>query len=794
MSGNDKLPIAEFRGIIVDTVRNNPVTIVTAETGAGKSTQVPQYLLDEGMRIAVTQPRRLAARTVAERVAFEMGTRFGDVVGFRTAFERCDSPNTRCLFVTDGLALVREISQSGTCDCLVLDETHEWNVHMEVLVAWAKVQVTKNPSFRVVIMSATIETEKLSEFFGNAPVISVPGRTYPVEVQDRGMSMVSDISRLAQQGRNVLVFLPGKAEIVKTMADLKNDPALNAETLSLHGELTPEEQARAFAGYNRPKIVLSTNVAQTSVTIDDIDAVVDSGKERRIELVAGVETLTLASISRADSMQRKGRAGRTKPGIYIDYDESVDRPDFPVPEIMRVRLDQTVLRLAEHNFDMEQVEFFHQPPVGEIHEAKRVLHALGCMNEDGSVTRIGHRIAKLPVSCASGRMILEADRLGVMDDILSVAAILEQGGINARVCNSCRERQVKKCSCWRHNLAPDVEDSDILAQLAAFNKCRDMTKDEIVKSGIYLKAFFAVVQIRKKIVSVIKGHVRFGTSGNGEMIKRAVCAGMVDHLYKKSWGKFYINGDEEPRMLDHMSVLMNRTPQWLVGKPFNIDPNGWGEPMRLINMATEVDPKWLAEVAPQLVKDEVVNTRYDPDNDSVLVLHETTFSGQVIDQEWRRDDNHPALSDMRRQHKEYRATMTEAQKKLERVDRRRRVEDEITRMWLSFDRTHPEPTEVFKDVDAIVTTKVVTIGNHPETGKPIRAFGTWEYRGMYLGQPDIFFTWTLNPIDFKNCADHTAEHIEEIVEGFRSYKRQQRRQAQKSFSSKPRTKPLKGGI
>ena len=455
------LPILAFRDQIVNAVRTSPVVVITAETGAGKSTQVPQYLLDEGYDLVVTQPRRLAARTVAERVAEEIGEDIGGTVGYRTAVDRRDSPATRCLFCTDGLALVRELMGQNK-GVLVLDEVHEWNENMEVLVAWAKRQTEVGADFKVVLMSATLEAEKLAAFFNGAPIISVPGRLFPVETKKAGMRLVDDVATLVAEGRNVLVFHPGKQEIEDTCAALKQ-MQVNAEILPLHGQLTPQEQSLCFKHYGRPKVVVSTNVAQTSVTIDDIDAVVDSGMERRIELVDGVEGLYLKPISLADSTQRKGRAGRTKEGIYIDHFSASTRPDFPVAEILRKRLDQTVLRLAIARFDMEELEFFHQPDRSDIHDARRTLVGLGCMNVDGLVTKIGKLVNRLPVSVQYARMLVEADRLGVVDDVLTVAAIMEMSGITVPP----PSRNQPDRPDWRR-MVPSESESDVMGQLAVW--------------------------------------------------------------------------------------------------------------------------------------------------------------------------------------------------------------------------------------------------------------------------------------------------------------------------------------
>jgi len=635
---NKNLPVADFRDQIVEAVRDNSVVVITAETGAGKSTQVPQYLLDEGYNIVVTQPRRLAARSVAERVAEEYGTRFGDTVGFRTAHDRQDSDNTRCLFVTDGLALVRELMGAGTHNCLVLDEVHEWNLNIEVLVAWAKLQIEEGVDFKVVLMSATLEAEKLAAFFGGAPIIPVPGRTFPVEERTAGESLVGDVADLVRAGRNVLVFQPGKQEIVETCAALKQ-MQVSAEILPLHGELTPDEQAKCFRHYGRPKVVVSTNVAQTSVTIDDIDAVVDSGLERRIELVDGVEGLYLKPISLADSTQRKGRAGRTKEGVYIDHCPSEDRPEFPVAEILRKRLDQTVLRLAIAGFKMEGLEFFHQPDKEEVCRAKESLIKLGLMSEDGAVTKTGRTVSRLPVSVQYGRMLVEASRRGVMDDVLTVAAIMEQSGIT--VPPPSRNRPDRPD--WRQ-MVPSESESDIMGQLRVWELCETMTKDKMRKGGVSLRNYFRAKEIRQHLARAVRRYFRFGSTGRREDILKAVLAGMVDHLYQNKYGS-YQNGEGAEREIGSGSVVGGA--EWIVGKPFDlqIKTRRGLMTLKLIEMVSKVDPRWLAEVAPHLVATEAgLSPRYDSREGCVVSTTRTLFDGVVIAEETVPDPDHPEAS------------------------------------------------------------------------------------------------------------------------------------------------------
>ena len=400
----NELPVREYHQAILDAVDTHQVTIVTAETGAGKSTQIPQYLAEHGYtRVIVTQPRILAARNLAQRVREEWSLRntedASEVVGYRTAHERDDSWSTKILYCTDGLQLVREITGSGITEkqVLVLDEVHEWNENMEVLVAWAKKRCEEDSRFKVVIMSATIETESLAAFFGTDAIIDIPGRYFEVTTR-RGQDVLSELfAQIEHRGKNILTFLPGKAEIQDvTDAIEKKATAAKVPIIPLHSQLEAEAQQKAFASYPYGKIILATNIAQTSVTIDDIDMVIDSGLERQSEVRNGVEGLFIAQISQADSKQRAGRAGRTKPGEYVlaQYDtmpciDFKDRPAYAIPEIMRKHIDRLTLRLANVGIDIETLDFYHDPSKRAIQRAKKTLTALGALTPQGEVTDIG---------------------------------------------------------------------------------------------------------------------------------------------------------------------------------------------------------------------------------------------------------------------------------------------------------------------------------------------------------------------------------------------------------------------
>lgn len=629
---NNSLPITACRVQIMEAVRANNVVIIRAETGAGKSTQVPQYLLAEGFRVLVTQPRRLAASSVAERVSEELGSKLGDVVGFRTARDRQDSERTQVLFATEGLALVRELVHARRgYDIIVLDEVHEWSRDMEILLAWLRREQSRGARFKLVCMSATMDAAALSLYFGRAPVIDVPGRAFPVVRQQAAQrdyneglwaprAMVADIKALVAERRNVLVFCPGKAEIAEIADALAST---NAEVIPLHGEQTRVEQAAAFRRYSNPKVIVATNVAQTSITIDDCDAVVDSGLERRTEVCNGVEGLYLRVISLADSLQREGRAGRVKKGIYIDHAHPDEpRTDYPVPEIQRVRPDQAVLRLAMVGVDLEELDLFHPVSSSEVHSAKGLLRTLGCMSEDGAVTEVGARVAQLPVGVRAGRMLVEAATRGVVDEVATIAAIIEARGIfDSRVVDD------RKQPVWR-KLITDPK-SDHLTGLDAYNKANVLPQRRWREVGINSKGMREARATRQQILEAARRHLREEGCGGRDDVLKSVVVGLLDCVHTRTtnkWGDLVYGADH--RRLARECVINPSDVELIVGQPFNV--KGEKRMVPLIELCSEVKPDWLVEIAPQLVTVEQSTPHYDYTLDQVRAQVTVRFNGNFL--------------------------------------------------------------------------------------------------------------------------------------------------------------------
>lgn len=637
-----ELPVYEHHSSIVSAVDANQITIITAETGAGKSTQVPQYLADHGYtKVIVTQPRILAARNLAQRVRSEWALRTltdaTTLVGYRTAHERDDTPDTQILYCTDGLQLVREISGEGVAQkqVLILDEVHEWNENMEVLIAWAKKRCQEDPAFKVVIMSATIDTEPLAKYFGTDAVINIPGRSHPV-THSRGTDVVSEIQKKLRAGRNTLVFLPGKAEIQDvTDAIATEATAAGVPVIPLHSQLDIETQQRAFANYPNGKVILSTNIAQTSVTIDDIDVVIDSGLERRNEVRNGVEGLFVAQISKADCLQRAGRAGRTKPGEYIlaQYDTLPclaleERPPYGTPEILRKHIDRLTLRLANVGIDIEDLDFYHDPSAAAVQRAKRTLIALGAMRSNGSVTAIGRAMERFPVQSNYARMLVEAESCSpdTQSKLAAIIAIQEVGGI---------VRGGTRYTGWQK--LTRQKNSDLLAQYDVFLELEAILPEEYEELGIIGKSVDKAREVMQRLNRDIQGIALDDaaltplTATQEQEILRCIVAGQIDQLWTidDSGNAMHLT-TRQVRELSSSSVV--RYARLITGEPFDLEVptrDGDLQTLHLVQGVTRVNTEWLIELAPDQFSHKRSGLSYDA-RSGMLVTRQRLRTGDYM--------------------------------------------------------------------------------------------------------------------------------------------------------------------
>lgn len=458
------LPIHGIRDSLLQALRAQstcPRLVLEAPTGSGKSTQVPQMLLDGGLlglhqEVVVLQPRRIAARMLARRVASERGTACGDEVGYVVRFESQVSGRTRIRYVTEGI-LLREILQSPTLPgiaAIVFDEFHERHFHGDITLARAlRIQNESRPDLQLLVMSATLDGPKIAEFLGNCPRITSEGRTFPVSIRheppkervkgelwDHIARTYSDFRQTtAEPIGDTLIFLPGTYEIRKTIEALRQSKATrDVEILPLHGELNPRDQDAAVAPSPRPKIVVATNVAETSLTIDGVTLVIDSGLARLADFDArrGINTLTIQKISRASADQRAGRAGRTASGTCIRLWSETDhaaRASQTTPEIHRMDLSEALLTLAASGIeDLDGFAWFERPDDNGLRRGRTLLEDLGALDPAGQLTELGRQMARLPVTPRYARVLLEAARLGCSDAVSEIVALTQGKSLWAR--------------------------------------------------------------------------------------------------------------------------------------------------------------------------------------------------------------------------------------------------------------------------------------------------------------------------------------------------------------------------
>ncbi len=640
----NQLPVREYYQTIIDAVDSHQVTIITAETGAGKSTQIPQYLAEHGYkRVIVTQPRILAARNLSDRVREEWSLRntedASEVIGYRTAHERDDSGRTQILYCTDGLQLVREITGAGITEkqVLVLDEVHEWNENMEVLVAWAKKRCEEDPHFKVVIMSATIDAQALATYFSTDAVIDVPGRHFEV-TNRRGRDVLSEIfAQIENRGKNVLVFLPGKAEIQAVSEAIENKAtAAKVEIIPLHSQLEVDEQQKAFVNYPNGKIILATNIAQTSVTIDDIDVVIDSGLERQSEVRSGVEGLFIAQISQADSKQRAGRAGRTKPGEYVlaQYDtmpcaDMKDRPEYAVPEIMRKHIDRLALRLANVGIDIETLDFYHDPSKRAIQRAKKTLMALGALTTTGEVTSIGRQMERFPVESNYARMLVEADEYSkeVQAKLAAIIAIQEVGGI---------VKGGTRYDGWRKFTRQTK--SDLLAHYDVYLALPHIAELEFEELGIIAKNIDKAEEVIERLhrdLGLTDIPLNMIEKDEEQSLLRCITAGEIDQIWTLV--------DEASNTVEHIfsgqqrelsSSTVVRNPTLISGTPFDLQiplRSGGLETLHLVTGLTIVNTDILLDVSPGLFESRRGKTVYDPRLGCLVDKKQIRFGKRILE-------------------------------------------------------------------------------------------------------------------------------------------------------------------
>lgn len=610
--GNETLPIFPYKQEIIEAVRDNSVTIVVGETGSGKSTQLPQFLLDAGWnRVFLTQPRRSATYNVFDRIRTEIGEKWGkaqaaELVSFQTAGNREGPEDARIKIQTDGLRLASQFGGQATMkgDVLVIDEVHEWNTNVEIMVATVKEAVAKNPDLRVVIMSATMEADRMSNYFAGAcrtipPIIEVPGRMYPVERIEKPDSTVADevitatktmfdeiaSGKLVDGAPNgILAFAAGKQEISDAIDEIRRrlpkDLPGPITILPLHAKLPLAEQQATFRAYPGVKIIVSTNTAQTSLTIPDIRYVIDSGDERRMELDnEGVQGLVVNSVSQADCDQRAGRTGRVCEGTYIltrmnakrPFTSYMSREKYPVPEILRTDIVRNTLRVASIGRDIAELDMYH--PINKVNQyaiarAKDMLRTLGALDQDGTITDTGRRMNAFPVNAALARMMVESARYSARTRayMAAIVASTEVGGLQYFAPNVGHR--------WKELTSEST--SDLLAQLDLFiaiqGKSVTDLKDYDLDVNNIERAREQYRKIAKQASALTNERLEPPTQGEIDDVRQCIYAGSVNAIYKYAGDQKYqhiTNGSPTLREISNRSVVRNGGP-FVVGDPYRV--------------------------------------------------------------------------------------------------------------------------------------------------------------------------------------------------------------------------------
>jgi ATP-dependent helicase HrpA len=658
----ETLPVSQRRDDLLAAIRDNQVVIVAGETGSGKTTQLPKICLELGRgvrgQIGHTQPRRLAARTVAERIAEELDTPLGEAVGYTVRFTDHAGENTLVKVMTDGI-LLAEIQRDRTLsryDTLIIDEAHERSLNIDFILGYLKELLPRRPDLKVVITSATIDPQRFSEHFGDAPIVEVSGRTYPVEVRYRplieeasGEDESEDVVRdqteaiceaveelYAEAPGDVLVFLSGEREIRDTADALARRNLRNTEIVPLYARLSAAEQHRVFQPHPGRRVVLATNVAETSLTVPGIRYVVDPGTARisRYSLRTKVQRLPIERISQASADQRKGRCGRVAEGICIRLYSEEDfeaRPAFTDPEILRTNLASVILQMTALGLgDIAAFPFVEAPDRRNIKDGVDLLHELGALDVAQAdprkrLTAIGRSLAQLPIDPRLARMILEADRNGCVREVVVIAAALS--------IQDPRERPLEKqqAAAEKHARFADLQ-SDFLGLLNLWQYLRE--QQEELSSNQFRRLckaeFLNYLRIREwqDLVSQLRQvtktlGIAWSTSPeDGQRIHQSMLAGLLSHLGLKEGDKQEYLGARGARFAVFPgSALFKKPPRWVMAAELVETSRLWGR------IAAKIEPEWAEQLAPHLVKRTYSEPHWEAKRGGVVAFEKVLLYG-----------------------------------------------------------------------------------------------------------------------------------------------------------------------
>jgi ATP-dependent helicase HrpA len=658
------LPITEYREKIVTAIRKNPVVVITGETGSGKTTQVPKMCMEAGRGlsglIGCTQPRRIAAITVARRIAEELKEEIGKSVGYKIRFDDRTPRDAFFKIMTDGILLMETQRDPllRAYDTIIVDEAHERSLNIDFILGILKTILPRRRDLRIVITSATIDAEKFSRAFDDAPVIEVSGRLYPIEVRyqplnpgleengeitfvDAAVRTVEDLVRHREQG-DVLIFMPTEREIRETCELLKGRLLENAMILPLFSRLTMSEQQRAFTPQRARKIVVATNVAETSLTIPGIRYVIDTGLARIAQYNPRSRTagLPVRSISRSSADQRKGRCGRVRNGVCIRLFSEEDyrnRPLYTPPEILRSNLAGVILRmLALHLGDIDSFPFIDPPAPKSIRDGFQILIELGAIETAPSyrLTEKGRLMAKLPLDPRISRMILEALKEGCLGEIVVIAAAL--GIQDPRERPTDKETQARQAHAAFRDPASDFS-SLLVLWGRAFDHKTPHSQNHLRR---FCRTHFLSWQrmkewrdIHEQIITILIDQKMaaksdaVSTRQGAELytaIHRSILSGYLGHIGLKSEKNLYKTSQGREALIFPGSGLYNRGGTWIVAAEMI-------ETSRLFaRTVANIDSDWLEEIGALLCRRTYSAPHWEKERGEVVALEQVTLFGLTI--------------------------------------------------------------------------------------------------------------------------------------------------------------------
>ncbi len=660
-----ELPVGDKADEIEKVIAENQVVILAGETGSGKTTQLPKICLKLGRGVAGmighTQPRRLAARAVATRVAEELGTPLGQQVGFQVRFSDQTADNTLVKMMTDGI-LLAEIQHDrylSKYDTIIIDEAHERSLNIDFLLGILRTLLPKRPDLKIIITSATIDVDRFSKHFNDAPIISVSGRTYPVEtiyrplgvdseesdgkydldVSQGILSAVEEIIELERKGEtpskggDVLVFLPGEREIRETAELIRRASLPLFEVLPLYARLSAAEQQRVFAPHGGRRIVLATNVAETSLTVPGIHYVIDPGLVRisRYSYKSKVQRLPIEAISQASANQRAGRCGRIAPGMCIrlySEDDFITRDEFTDPEILRTNLASVILQMLQMGIhDIEKFPFVDMPDSRFIKDGFTLLKELNAVSEKGRLTATGRQLAKLPVDPRLARMLLEAEKQKSLSEVLII--------VSALAVQDPRERpQEKRAQADQAHAVDKDRESDFISYLNLWNRYEEQ-RQELSQNQLRKfckKNFLNYMRMREwrdlhRQLHLAAKDLKFTENKNEasyQSIHQSLLAGLLSHIANHKEDRTFVAARGRHCVIHPSTGVKKKQPKWIASAELVETTQLFARSIAIIQS------EWIESLSAHLVKKQYFEPHWEKKRAQVVAFEQVTLYGLTI--------------------------------------------------------------------------------------------------------------------------------------------------------------------